>query len=205
MMSYSNVGVFGTKYVDIAVGGKSLLPVMRRYLISCLLLLIMLLPGALACGTSPQGRARRVGQQQKRLAPSSAQSRSACPAPATKYTSEQTEPLRFVRVEGCTSVWRNVYNDPRIPDLRLKYTGTSPIPAGTAPGAVFMVTRTIKDGYLVSARLENGSYRTWKPPFPFKPTPVLKPTPTPAPRSTATPRTTPVKEGWSLPKAEPMW
>ena len=154
---------------------------MWRRLTLYLLLLIVLLPVALAYRMAQQRRARRITeQQQKHLPQGITQARGPCPAPKKKKeTSEQTEPLRFVRVEGCEVIWRNIYNDPRIPDLRLRYAGSNPIPAGTTPGAVFMVSRTIKDGYLVSARLGNGSYRTWKPPFPFRPTPMQRMTPSP--------------------------
>lgn len=157
-----------------------------------------------------QERTRRVIEsQEKNRPPSVAPTRGLCPAPIVKLTGEQTEPLRFVRVEGCEVVWRNVYNDPAIPDLRLKYTGVNPIPADTPSSTVFMVTRTIKDRYLVTARLENGSYSRWKPPFPLKPspTPAPKPVPPPAPppKPTAAPKPTrtPQKKGWSLPDVKP--
>jgi hypothetical protein len=103
------------------------------------------------------------------------------------------EPLRFVRVESCEVIWRNVYNDPAIPDLRLNYTGANPISAGTTPSTVFMVTWTIKDGYLVSARLENGSYSAWDPPFTFEPRPKPKPE-------------SPSQKGaWTSPNEKPRW
>ena len=180
---------------------------MWRSLTSLLLLLIVLIPDTPVYATPGQGRTRRVIKSPEDYTQSVAQTRGSCPEPTIKRTSEQTEPLRFVRVEGCEVVWRNVYNDPAIPDLRLKYTGVNPIPAGTLPSTVFMVTRTLKDHYLVVVRLENGSYNAWKPPFSFKPAPVPKPvatpTPTRQPTPTRKPTTPPQKRGWSLPDAKP--
>ena len=189
---------------------------MWRSLNPCLLLVIALLPVTPVYATLRQGRTRRVTESQEKYTPqSSAQTRGPCPASTIKRTAEQTEPLRFVSVEGCEVVWRNVYNNPAIPDLRLKYMGTNPIPEETPPSTVFMVTRTIKDRYLVNARLENGSYGTWRPPFPLKPTPVPKQvsthkptstpraTPTPKPTAGSKPTTTSQKRGWSLPDVKP--
>lgn len=188
---------------------------MRGWLTS-LLVLMMLLPNADAYAVPRQTRARRAATQQERLPQSNAPGRAGCPAPVTKYKGVQTEPLRFVRVEGCTVIWRNVYNNPRIADLRLTYAGVNPVPAGTQPSTVFSVTRTVGAGQLVSARLDPSfrntqvslSPSTTAPPSSSPPAPV--PPPRPTSRSTSTPTSQPKpkptpshKEGWVLPKAEP--
>ncbi len=181
---------------------------MWQSLTPCLLLLIVLLPVTPVYATLRQGRTRRITESQEKNTPQGgAQTRGPCLGPTIKRTAEQTEPLRFVRVEGCEVVWRNVYNNPAIPELRLKFTGTNPIPEETPLLTVFMVTRTVKDRYLVNARLENGSYSTWRPPFQFKPLPrpttTAKPVPTPKPTAAPKPTTTPQKRGWSLPDVKP--